>query len=94
MSLEPAVDKSAQVYTAWTSAVSVIVERAVRSGDLGAAAAPPRLGESLCAGFVGAVHVASSLGEPESISRRVEDLLMLWFGSDSTTVRPTPAVAR
>lgn len=94
MSLEPAVDESAQVYTAWTSAVSVIVERAVRSGDLGAAAAPPRLGESLCAGFVGAVHVASSLGEPGTISRRVDDLLALWTGSNQAPAPATKAVAR
>lgn len=94
MSLEPAVDESAQVYTAWTSAITVIVEHAVRSGDLGTEAAPPRLGESLCAGFVGAMHVASSLGEPESISRRVEDLLALWPGSNQAPARATKAVAR
>ncbi|MCJ0907324.1 TetR/AcrR family transcriptional regulator [Rhodococcus sp. ARC_M6] len=78
LSLERAVDENAKVYLAWTSAVTVIVEQASR-GHLDAAAAPERLGESLCAGFVGAVHVASSLGEPETIERRVDDLLMLWL---------------
>lgn len=78
LSLERAVDENAKVYLAWTSAVTVIVEQAIR-GHLDVAAAPERLGESLCAGFVGAVHVVSSLGEPETIGRRVDDLLMLWL---------------
>jgi AcrR family transcriptional regulator len=80
MSLEPAVDETAQVYTAWTSAVTAIVEHAGTAGDCDAPAVPARLGESLCAGFVGAVHVATALGEPDTISRRVEDLLALWPG--------------
>lgn len=82
LSLERAVDESAKVYTAWTSAVTVIVEQAIRAGQLDDTAEHSRLGETLCAGFVGAVHVAASLGEPETISRRVDDLLMLWLGSD------------
>ncbi|WP_190287637.1 TetR/AcrR family transcriptional regulator [Rhodococcus sp. YL-1] len=82
LSLERAVDESAKVYTAWTSAVSVIVEQAIRTGQLDDTAEHSRLAETLCAGFVGAVHVATSLGEPETISRRVDDLQMLWLGSD------------
>ena len=82
LSLERAVDESAKVYTAWTSAVTVIVEHAIRTGQLDDTAEHSRLAETLCAGFVGAVHVATSLGEPETISRRVDDLLMLWLGSD------------
>ncbi|WP_158646729.1 TetR/AcrR family transcriptional regulator [Rhodococcus qingshengii] len=66
LSLERAVDENAKVYLAWTSAVTVIVEQAIRGGHLDAAVVPERLGESLCAGFVGAVHVARSLGEPET----------------------------
>ncbi|HEY9314933.1 TetR/AcrR family transcriptional regulator, partial [Williamsia sp.] len=85
LSLERAVDETAKVYTAWTSAVSVIVEHAIRTGQLDDTAEHSRLGETLCAGFVGAVHVATSLGEPETISRRVDDLLMLWLGSDPAT---------
>ncbi|PCK24396.1 TetR/AcrR family transcriptional regulator [Rhodococcus qingshengii] len=81
LSLESAVDENAKVYAAWTSAVTVIIERAIRAGHLDVETAPARLGESLCAGFVGAVHVATSLGEPDTISRRVDDLLALWLGA-------------
>ena len=94
LSLERAVDETAKVYTAWTSAVTVIVEQAIRAGQLDATAEHSRLGETLCAGFVGAVHVAASLGEPETISRRVDDLLMLWLGSEPATAPATPAAAR
>lgn len=80
LSLEPAVDETAQVYTAWTSGVTAIVEHAGTARDRAAPAAPARLSESLCAGFVGAVQVATTLGEPDTISRRVEDLLALWPG--------------
>ena len=90
LSLERAVDESAKVYTAWTSAVTVIVEHAIRTGQLDDTAEHSRLAETLCAGFVGAVHVATSLGEPETISRRVDDLLKLWL----TGVPATPAAAR
>lgn len=82
LSLERAVDESAKVYTAWTSAVTVIVKRAMRTGQLDDTTEHSRLGETLCAGFVGAVHVATGLGEPATISRRVDDLLKLWLGSD------------
>ncbi|MBQ9052643.1 MAG: TetR/AcrR family transcriptional regulator [Rhodococcus sp.] len=94
LSLERAVDESAKIYTAWTSAVTVIVEQAIRTGQLADTAEHSRLGETLCAGFVGAVHVATSLGEPETISRRVDDLLMLWLGSEPATAPATPAAAR
>ena len=86
LSLEQAVDEHAKIYTAWTSAVTVIVDQAIRTGQLDRTAAQSRLGESLCAGFVGAVHVATSLGEPDTISRRVDDLLALWLGGNPTTV--------
>ncbi len=85
LSLEPAVDETAQVYTMWANAVTVIIERAVVAGELGAAPIPARLGESLCVGFVGAVHVATSLGEPATISCRVDDLLALWTETSDTT---------
>lgn len=94
LSLERAVDETAKIYTAWTSAVTVIVEHAIRAGQLDDTAEHSRLGETLCAGFVGAVHVATSLGEPETISRRVDDLLMLWLGSDPATAPATPEAAR
>lgn len=94
LSLERAVDETAKIYTAWTSAVTVIGEHAIRAGQLDDTAEHSRLGETLCAGFVGAVHVATSLGEPETISRRVDDLLMLWLGSEPATAPATPAAAR
>ncbi|MDN5547537.1 MAG: TetR/AcrR family transcriptional regulator [Rhodococcus sp. (in: high G+C Gram-positive bacteria)] len=94
LSLERAVDETAKIYTAWTSAATVIVEHAIRTGQLDDTAEHSRLGETLCSGFVGAVHVATSLGEPETISRRVDDLLMLWLGSDPATAPATPVTAR
>lgn len=93
LSLEQAVDENAKVYSAWTNAVSVIVEHAIRTGQLDDTAEYSRLGETLCAGFVGVVHVATSLGEPETISRRVDDLLMLWLGSGPVTPRATSVTA-
>lgn len=86
LSLERAVDESAKVYTAWTSAITVIVEQATRTGQLDDTAEHSRLAETLCAGFVGAVHVATRLGEPDTISRRVDDLLTLWLGRIEATV--------
>lgn len=79
--LEQAFDEHAKVYTAWTSALTVIVDQAIRTSQLSDTAAQTRLGESLCAGFVGAIHVATRLGEAETISRRVDDLLTFWLGS-------------
>lgn len=89
LSLEQAVDEHAKVYTAWASALTVIVDQAIRARQLDDTAEKTRLGESLCAGFVGAVHVATRLGEAETISRRVDDLLTLWFGSDPKVVNTT-----
>nr|WP_218680956.1 TetR/AcrR family transcriptional regulator [Rhodococcus qingshengii] len=94
LSLERAVDETAKIYTAWTSAVTVIVEHAIRTGQLDDTAEHSRLGETLCTRFVGAVHVATSLGEPETISRRVDDLLMLWLGSEPATAPAMAVTAR
>lgn len=94
LSLERAVDENAKVYAAWTSAVTVIVEHAIRAGQLDDTAEHSRLAETLCAGFVGAVHVATSLGEPETISRRVDDLLKLWLTGVPATPPAMPAAAR
>ncbi|WP_336883098.1 TetR/AcrR family transcriptional regulator [Rhodococcus globerulus] len=80
LSFESDVDENARVYRAWTSAVTVIVEHAIPLRDPAITTITSvGLGESLCSAFVGAVQVASSLGEPESIGRRVEDLLTLWL---------------
>ncbi|MDI9916850.1 TetR/AcrR family transcriptional regulator [Rhodococcus sp. IEGM 1379] len=80
LSFESDVDENARVYRAWASAVTVIVEHAIPLRDLATTTITPvGLGESLCSAFVGAVQVATSLGEPESIGRRVQDLLALWL---------------
>ncbi|WP_182263048.1 TetR/AcrR family transcriptional regulator [Rhodococcus sp. UFZ-B548] len=94
LSLERAVDETAKIYTAWTSAVTVIVEQAMRTGQLDDTAEHSRLAETLCAGFVGAVHVATSLGEPATISRRVDDLLTLWLGTAPATSPTAPVAIR
>lgn len=78
LSRERAVDESAKVYTAWTSAITVIVEQAIETGQLDDTAEHSRLGETLCAGFMGAVHGPTSLGETrdnQSTCRRSSDAL-------------------
>ena len=64
-----------------------IVVDAIRSGTLDCAESMSRLADTLCAGFVGAVKVAASLGENDTIARRVDDLLMMWRGTDPVSVR-------
>ncbi|TBV77576.1 hypothetical protein, partial [Lysinibacillus sp. OL1] len=59
----------------------------IRSGALDCAESMSRLAESLCAGFIGAVQVAVSLDQPHTICRRVDDLLLMWCGTDPVTVR-------
>ena len=63
-----------------------ILDEAERTGQLDDTAEHSRLAETLCASFVGAVHVATSLGEPDTNSRRIDDLLTLWLGKIETTV--------
>lgn len=94
LSLERAVDEHAKVYTAWTNAITVIVDQAIRTGQLDRAVAQSRFGESLCAGFVGVVHVATSLGESDTISRRVDDLLKLWLTGVPATTPAMPVAPR
>ena len=45
-----------------------------------------RLGDTLCAGFVGVVQVAASLDVNHTITRRVDDLLLMWRGTDLAAV--------
>ncbi|NMM92701.1 hypothetical protein B2J88_52245 [Rhodococcus sp. SRB_17] len=94
LSLDQGVDESMKVYRGWAGAVTVIAEQAVAAGDLDTAGTPTRIAEGLCAGFVGAVHIASSLGKPKTISRRVDDLLLMWRGTDSATARKVEAANR
>lgn len=83
------VDKSLRgaraTYEAWTAAIEPIVVDASRSGALDSALS--RFADTLCAGFVGAVQVAASFDENQTISRRVDDLLVMWRGTDPAAVR-------
>jgi len=85
------VDKSLigarATYEAWTEAVTPIVIDAIRSGALDCAESMSRLADTLCAGFVGAVQVAASLDENHTITKRVDDLLLMWRGTDPAAVR-------
>ncbi|CAN5313552.1 ScbR family autoregulator-binding transcription factor [soil metagenome] len=85
-----AVDKSLSdaraTYETWTEAVTPIVIDAIRSGALDCAESMSRLADTLCAGFVGAVKVSASRSENDTITRRVDDLLMMWRGTDPASV--------
>ena len=74
-------------YEDWTEDLTPLVIDAIRSGALDCAESMSRLAESLCAGFIGAVQVAVSLDQPQTIRRRVDDLLLMWCGTDPATVR-------
>lgn len=87
LSVEPSLSDAHATYEAWTEALTPIVIDAIRSGTLDFAESMSRLADTLCAGFVGVVKVAASLGEDGTIIRRVDDLLMMWRGTDPAAVR-------
>ena len=70
-----------------TQYLTPIVVDAIRAGALDCAESMSRLAGTLCAGFVGAVKVSAILGENDTITRRVDDLLMVWRGTDPDAVR-------
>ncbi|MBH5144280.1 MULTISPECIES: TetR/AcrR family transcriptional regulator [Rhodococcus erythropolis group] len=87
LSLDSTITDAYITYEDWTEALTPLVIDAIRSGALDCAESLSRLAESLCAGFVGAVQVAACLDEPHTIRRRVDDLLLMWCGTDPVTVR-------
>jgi len=87
LSVDQSLNDAYATYEAWTEALTPIVVDAIRSGTLDCAESMSRLADTLCAGFVGAVKVAASLGENDTITRRVDDLLMMWRGTDPVSVR-------
>lgn len=87
LSIEPSLHDAYAIYEAWTEALTPIVIDAIRAGALDCAESMSRLADTLCAGFVGAVKVAASRGENDTITRRVDDLLMMWRGTDPVSVR-------
>ncbi|MBT2269599.1 TetR/AcrR family transcriptional regulator [Rhodococcus erythropolis] len=87
LSVDQSLDDAYATYEAWTEALTPIVIDAIRSGTLDCAESMSRLADTLCAGFVGAVKVAASLGENGAIIRHVDDLLMMWRGTDPAAVR-------
>lgn len=87
LSVEPSLNDAHATYEEWTEALTPIVVDAIRSGTLDCAESMSRLADTLCAGFVGAVKVAASLGENDTIAHRVDDLLMMWRGTDPVSVR-------
>ena len=87
LSVDKSLSGARATYEAWTAAIEPIVVDAIRSGALDCAESMSRLAGTLCAGFVGAVQVAASLDENHTISRRVDDLLLMWRGTDPAAVR-------
>ncbi|MFF1555524.1 TetR family transcriptional regulator [Rhodococcus erythropolis] len=86
LSVDQSISGARATYQAWTEALTPIVVDAIRSGTLDCAESMSRLADTLCAGFVGAVQVAASLDENHTISRRVDDLLLMWRGTDPAAV--------
>lgn len=74
-------------YEAWTEALTSIVVRAIRSDILACAESTSRLPDTLCACFVGVVKVAVSLDENHTITKRIDDVLLLWCGTDPASIR-------
>ncbi|MFC1472875.1 TetR family transcriptional regulator [Rhodococcus qingshengii] len=87
LSVDKSLNRAHATYEAWTEAVTPIVVDAIRSGTLDCAESMSRLADTLCAGFVGAVQVAASLDENHTITKRVDDLLLMWRGTDPAAVR-------
>ncbi|MCZ4618474.1 TetR/AcrR family transcriptional regulator [Rhodococcus qingshengii] len=87
LSVDKSLSDARATYEAWTEAVTPIVVDAIRSGALDCAESMSRLADTLCAGFVGAVQVAASLDVNHTITRRVDDLLLMWRGTDPAAVR-------
>ncbi|MCW2093015.1 UNVERIFIED_ORG: AcrR family transcriptional regulator [Rhodococcus erythropolis] len=87
LSVDKSLSGARATYEAWTEALTPIVIDAIRAGALDCAESMSRLADTLCAGFVGAVKVAASRGENGTITRRVDDLLMMWRGTDPVSVR-------
>jgi len=87
LSVDKSLSDAHATYEAWTEAVTPIVVDAIRSGALDCAESMSRLADTLCAGFVGAVQVAASLDENHTITKRVDDLLLMWRGTDPAAVR-------
>ncbi|WP_261779383.1 TetR/AcrR family transcriptional regulator [Rhodococcus erythropolis] len=87
LSLDQSLSEAHATYEAWTEALTPIVVDAIRCGALDCAESMSRLADTLCAGFVGAVQVAASLDENHSITRRIDDLLLMWRGTDPASAR-------
>ncbi|MCQ4152569.1 hypothetical protein [Rhodococcus qingshengii] len=85
LSVDKSLSGARATYEAWTAAIEPIVVDASRSRALDSAVS--WIADTLCAGFVGAVQVAASLDENHTISRRVDDLLVMWRGTDPAAVR-------
>ncbi len=87
LSVDKSLSGARATYEAWTDALTPIVVDAIRCGALDCAESMSRLADTLCAGFVGAVQVAASLGENHTVTRRVDDLLLMWRGTDPAATR-------
>ncbi len=87
LSVDKSLSDACATYESWTDAITPIVVDAIRSGALDCAESMSRLADTLCAGFVGAVQVAASLDENHTITKRVDDLLLMWRGTDPAAVR-------
>ncbi|MFI8664782.1 TetR family transcriptional regulator [Rhodococcus qingshengii] len=87
LSVDKSLSDACATYESWTDAITPIVVDAIRCGALDCAESMSRLADTLCASFVGAVQVAASLDENHTVTRRVDDVLLMWRGTDPAAVR-------
>lgn len=87
LSVDQSLSGARETYEAWTEALTPVVVDAIRSGALDCEESMSRLADTLCASFIGTVTVATSRNEVKTIKKRVDDVLLMWRGTDPASIR-------
>lgn len=87
LSVDQSLVGARETYEAWTEALTPVVVDAIRSGALDCEESMSRLADTLCASFIGTVTVATSRNEIKTIKKRVDDVLLMWHGTDPASIR-------
>lgn len=87
LSVDQSLIGAHETYEAWTEALTPVVVDAIRSGALDCEESMSRLADTLCASFIGTVTVATSRNEIKTIKKRVDDVLLMWRGTDPASIR-------